>query len=232
MSSASSKDPQYYKNEITEDDITNLKKIFDVIENDVHAPPFLEPVDYVSLDLPDYPKIITHPMDLGTLRENLKNGKYKTFKDFMKDFTLIWSNCRAYNIDGSDIVKSANSLEKKMKNLIDKKFKNNKSNKSKTESSKQKNEKEQSSLSLTEKTKLIDTIREQTNESLTQIVKIILKECPKGIEDIDSEKLQIKIDLLDKRTYDIIYQYLEKNNKENNSENNSDNNNQSKPSKK
>ena len=50
-------------------------------------------------------------------------------------------------------------------------------------------------------------------------MKIILKECPKGIEDIDNEKLQIKIDLLDYRTYDLINQYLEKNNG-NNSNNN------------
>ena len=43
-------------------------------------------------------------------------------------------------------------------------------------------------------------------------MKIILKECPKGIEDIDNEKLQIKIDLLDYKTYELIVQYLEKNN--------------------
>ena len=223
MSSTSSKEPAYYKNEITEDDIPKLEKIFDNIEKDNHAYPFLEPVDYVGLNILDYPKIITHPMDLGTVRKNLIDGGYKTFQDLMSDLNLIWENCRTYNIPGSDIVKSANHCDKKMKTLIEKQFKNNKS---KVDSSKHKNE--NSALSLTEKTKLIDSIREQTNEGLTQIVKIILKECPKGIEDIDSEKLQIKIDLLDKRTYDIIYQYLDKNN----NENNSSNNNQSKSTKK
>ena len=66
---------------------------------------------------------------------------------------------------------------------------------------------------------MIESIREQPNEGLTQIVKIILKECPKGIEDIDNEKLQIKIDLLDNRTYELINQYLEKNNSGNTANN-------------
>ena len=128
-------------------------------------------------------------------------------QDFMSDINLIWQNCRKYNLPGSEIVKMANHCDKKFKQLVDKNFKNYKS---KGDSTKAKNE--NSGLTLAEKTKLIESIREQDNEGLTQIVKIILKECPIGIEDIDSEKLQIKIDLLDSKTYDLINQYLEKNN--------------------
>ena len=155
-------------------------------------------------------------MDLGTVKQNLLNGEYKIFQDFMSDISLIWRNCRTYNQPGSEIVKMANHCDKKMKSLIDKQFKNMKP---KGESSKNKNE--NSTLALSDKTKLIEKIREQTNEGLTQIVKIILKECPKSIEDIDNEKLQIKIDLLDYRTYELIIQYVEKNN-DGNDENNND----------
>ena len=153
-------------------------------------------------------------MDLGTVKKNLLNGEYKIFQDFMSDLNLIWKNCRTFNLPGSEIVKMANHCDKKMKSLIDKQFKNYKG---KGDTSKTKNE--NSSLTLSDKSKLIESIRGQSNEGLTQIVKIILKECPKGIEDIDNEKLQIKIDLLDYRTYDLINQYLEKNNG-NNSNNN------------
>ena len=59
MSSNSSK-PAFYKNEITEEDIEILKDIFEKIEKDKNAFSFLEPVDYVALNLPDYPKIIKH----------------------------------------------------------------------------------------------------------------------------------------------------------------------------
>ena len=211
MSSTTSKEPAYYKNEINEEEIKKLEKIFDTMEKDSQAYEFLAPVDYIALNILDYPKIITHPMDLGTVKKNLLNGEYKIFQDFMSDINLIWRNCRTYNLPGSDIVKMANHCDKKIKQLIDKQFKNYQN---KGGSSKNKNE--NSTLTLAEKTKLIESIREQPNEGLTQIVKIILKECPKGIEDIDSEKLQIKVDLLDKKTYDIINQYLEKNNSSSN----------------
>ena len=207
MSSATSKEPAYYKNEITDEEIKKLEKIFDTIERDNQAYEFLAPVDYVALNILNYPKIITHPMDLGTVKKNLLNGEYKIFQDFMSDLNLIWKNCRTFNLPGSEIVKMANHCDKKMKSLIDKQFKNYKG---KGDTSKTKNE--NSSLTLSDKSKLIESIRGQSNEGLTQIVKIILKECPKGIEDIDNEKLQIKIDLLDYRTYDLINQYLEKNN--------------------
>jgi hypothetical protein len=57
---------------------------------------------------------------------------------------------------------------------------------------------------MTEKMNLTDKIRILSNEGLTQVVKLIMKECPNGIEDIDSEKLQIKIDLIDHRTYELL----------------------------
>ena len=205
------KEPAYIKLEIGDEEIKILHKIFEILEGDPLAYDFLEPVDYVALNILDYPKIITHPMDLGTVKKNLHNNVYPTFKEFLDDINLIWTNCRTYNQSGSDIVKMANHCDKKIKQLIDKQFKNYQN---KIASNKNKNE--NASLTLAEKTKLVETVREISNEGLTQIVKIILKDCPKGIEDIDSEKLQIKVDLLDKKTYDSINQYLEKNNSSSN----------------
>ena len=181
-----------------------LEKIFETMENDPQAIDFLAPVDYVGLGILDYPTIITNPMDLGTVRKNLENGDYRLFQDFMSDINLIWKNCRTYNQPGSDIVKMANHCDKKIKQLIDKQFKNyqSKANNKKNENN---------NLSATQKIKLIENVREVSNDVLTQIIKIILKDCPKGIEDIDSEKLQIKVDLIDHKTYETINQVIEKN---------------------
>ena len=211
MSSATIKEPSYYKLEIGDEEKKKLEKIFETMEKDPQAVDFLYPVDYVALNILDYPKIITHPMDLGTVKKNLENGEYKLFQDFMSDINLIWKNCRTYNQPGSEIVKMANHCDKKIKQLIDKQFKNyqNKANNNK------KNE-NNINLSFAQKTKLIENIKELTNDILTQIVKIILRECPKGIEDIDTEKLQIKVDLLDSKTYEIINQIIEKNKLANN----------------
>ena len=196
---------EWYQNEIKTDGKEKLLKVLDALMKEKKAAPFLEPVDYVSMNLLDYPKIITQPMDLGTVKENLINDKYIVFNGIINDLNLIWKNCRTYNSDGSDIVKYANYCEKKLNQLIDKQFKDHKVLK---ESSKSKNE--NSLLNLSDKSKFIEIIRDLTNEELTEIIKIILKECPKGIEDIDNEKLQIKIDLLDYRTFDIIQNYIAK----------------------
>ena len=210
MSSATPKEPAYYKIEIGEEEKKKINKIFETMENDPQALDFLSPVDYVALGILDYPTIITQPMDLGTVKKKLENGEYKIFKDFMSDIILIWNNCKTYNQPGSEIVKMANHCEKKIKQLIDKQFKNyqNKNTNKKSESN---------GLTFAQKIKLIENIRELSNETLTQIIKIILKDCPKGIEDIDSEKMQIKVDLLDHKTYENINQIIEKN-KGNNSD--------------
>jgi hypothetical protein len=203
MSSATPKEPAYYKIEIGEEEKKRINKIFETMENDPQALDFLSPVDYVALGILDYPTIITQPMDLGTVKKKLENGEYKIFKDFMSDIILIWNNCKTYNQPGSEIVKMANHCEKKIKQLIDKQFKNyqNKNTNKKSESN---------GLTFAQKIKLIENIRELSNDTLTQIIKIILKDCPKGIEDIDSEKMQIKVDLLDHKTYDSINQIIEK----------------------
>jgi len=229
--SSSSKDPPYLKNPITKEDITKIQKVFSVLENDPQSYDFLEPVDYVALNILDYPTIIKHPMDLGTAKKNLLNNKYPTFHEFLNDIDLIWKNCRTYNMQGSDIVKMANHLEKVFKKQMEKQFKNysynnnnnsssnfNSGNKSNSKNNVNKDNNNNiggiSDLTMTEKMNLTEKIRILSNEGLTQVVKLIMKECPNGIEDIDSEKLQIKVDLIDHKTYDMLLELIEKENNE------------------
>ena len=210
--SSNSSVPAFYKREISHDEIKKLKEIFGKMEKDKKALGFLEPVDYKGLQLFDYPTIIKHPMDLGTCKKKLLNGEYKIFQELMDDLNLIWENCRTYNLPESDIVKCANDCEKKMRLLIDKQFKNLKP--------KVETIKKDDKLSTDDKQKLIDMVRQQSDECLTQIVKIILKTCPEGIEDIDNDKLQIKVDFLTYKEYELIKEYIEKINIENNAQNN------------
>ena len=88
MSSATSKEPAYYKNEITDEDIKKLEKIFDTIEKDPQSDAFLAPVDYIGLNILDYPQIITHPMDLGTVKKGRRaRGKFKVGNNGKNPFT-------------------------------------------------------------------------------------------------------------------------------------------------
>uniref|UniRef100_A0A3B3Y3X5 Bromo domain-containing protein n=2 Tax=Poecilia TaxID=8080 RepID=A0A3B3Y3X5_9TELE len=59
--------------------------------------PFYQPVDAVSLGLPDYHKIITSPMDLGTIKKRLENNYYWSSSECLQDFNTMFTNCYIYN---------------------------------------------------------------------------------------------------------------------------------------
>lgn len=68
----------------------NLKKHRDAV-------PFLHPVDYVKLNVPDYPKVIKHPIDLTTIDKKLNNAAYDTVEEFISDIRLVFKNCYKFN---------------------------------------------------------------------------------------------------------------------------------------
>ena len=74
--------------------------------------PFHEPVDAKKLEIPDYHKIIKHPMDFGTIKKRLDNDYYYSAKTCIKDFNTVFTNCYVYNKAGEDIVVMAQTLEK------------------------------------------------------------------------------------------------------------------------
>merc|ERR1719192_3120867 len=74
--------------------------------------PFHTPVDTVKLNLPDYHKIIKHPMDFGCIKKRLENDYYYSAKTCIKDFNTVFTNCYVYNKAGEDIVVMAQTLEK------------------------------------------------------------------------------------------------------------------------
>jgi len=74
--------------------------------------PFQTPVDANKLNIPDYHKIIKHPMDFGTIKKRLDNNYYWSPKECIKDFNTVFTNCYVYNKAGEDIVVMAQTLEK------------------------------------------------------------------------------------------------------------------------
>lgn len=74
--------------------------------------PFYQPVDAVALGLPDYHKIITSPMDMGTIKKRLENNYYWSASECLQDFNTMFNNCYIYNKPTDDIVLMALALEK------------------------------------------------------------------------------------------------------------------------
>eukprot|EP01121_Diplochlamys_sp_Union-15-3_P015395 TRINITY_DN5078_c0_g1_i2.p1 TRINITY_DN5078_c0_g1~~TRINITY_DN5078_c0_g1_i2.p1 ORF type:complete len:283 (+),score=71.43 TRINITY_DN5078_c0_g1_i2:49-849(+) len=98
--------------------LQEAKKLLAHIMQHKYGWPFNQPVDPVALEIPDYFSIITHPMDLGTIKSNLERGAYETVEDFAEDVRLVWSNALKYNQPGSDIV----IMAKELKSIFDKKW--------------------------------------------------------------------------------------------------------------
>ena len=56
---------------------------------------------------------------------------------------------------------------------------------------------------------MTERIRRLTHKGLAALVRLIQKECAQAIEDLDIEKLQIRVDLIDRKTFDQINQLID-----------------------
>jgi hypothetical protein len=77
---------------------TRLLALVKHLEHLPEAFEFLKPVDYKTLGLDDYPLIVKKPMDISSVKKKLKQNKYNSVNDALQDLSLIWENCRAYNV--------------------------------------------------------------------------------------------------------------------------------------
>lgn len=75
-----------------------------------YAWPFHMPVDAELLGLHDYHEIITHPMDLGTVKQKMDNREYRSANAFASDVRLIFTNCFTYNPPDHEVVAMARQL--------------------------------------------------------------------------------------------------------------------------
>ena len=108
---------------ISEEIKAKLLKILSTIIKLEESYEFLEPVDFVKYNIPDYPEIIKYPKDLGSIKEKLENNGYETIQEFLNDVQLVWDNCHTYNPPSNHVTKSAEICEKKFKKEFEKMFK-------------------------------------------------------------------------------------------------------------
>lgn len=72
-----------------------LHKILNQLVSKDQLEIFLEPVNVA--EVPDYSLVIKQPMDLGTMKEKLKDGFYTSLEEIESDFNLMIRNCLLYN---------------------------------------------------------------------------------------------------------------------------------------
>ena len=180
----------------------NLVKHLSQQSESIH---FLHPVDYKTLGLHDYPHIIKTPMDLSTVKSKIKQTLYISFDDFLGDMILIWDNCRTYNLAESFIVQQAEILEKSML-----KFCNQNNINLENVIKRPKIEEHPDTVPFQEKVDLSERLKALSARRLSLVVETIETECPKAITQLNDERIQLRIDALDKFTFarvkDIAFQ--------------------------
>ena len=67
------------------------------------AGPFLQPVDPIKMNLPDYNDVVKEPMDLGTIQRRIETQQVKTKEEFALLMRLVFSNACLYNKPESDV---------------------------------------------------------------------------------------------------------------------------------
>lgn len=82
--------------------------------------PFLQPVDPVALNIPNYFDIVKEPMDLGSIQTKLANNQYENGDEFEKDVRLVFKNCYLFNPEGNDV----HSMGQRLEQVFDKKWAN------------------------------------------------------------------------------------------------------------
>jgi bromodomain-containing factor 1 len=58
---------------------------------------FKDPVDHIALNIPTYPDLVKHPMDLSTMENKLKENRYNYVREFMADLDQMIENSELFN---------------------------------------------------------------------------------------------------------------------------------------
>lgn len=98
--------------------LNHMKKVISNLKKSNASAAFRLPVDYVTLNIPTYPTIVTNPMDLSMIDLKLKNNEYSSVRDFVVDFELIIGNCVLFNGKEHGVTQQAYKMQSSFNNQM------------------------------------------------------------------------------------------------------------------
>ena len=183
-----------------------MQECFDILkflQSRDDAQPFLEPVDWELYGLHDYPEVVTHPMDLGSIQSKLEEGRYKDPQAFASDVRLVWDNCLKYNMPNSDLYMTAQKLSTLFDKKFNAKFKPASSTSSSSPSSSKSSTKPSSNApeaSRADRLKLCQLVNQLSPEQLGVVVEMVQRECPEALNEEEEEEIEIEVNNIDGAT--------------------------------
>lgn len=94
------------------------RTIYPAVHKHKFAWPFHTPVDPVKLQLPDYFDVIKQPMDLSLIKKKIETMQYKSAKEIIADFDLMFNNCYTYNRPTEDVTIMAKRVQEFLHNKV------------------------------------------------------------------------------------------------------------------
>jgi bromodomain-containing factor 1 len=107
---ARSSNSKFSTSAMTTEQAAFLRFVLGNIKRTRHVSHFLNPVDYVALELPTYPDEIEHPMDIGTMNTKLYSNEYRSVQAFVDDLQLIVDNAKTFNGPTHNITHAAYAM--------------------------------------------------------------------------------------------------------------------------
>ena len=133
-------------------------------------------------------------MDLGTIRKKLVSSLYSNRKEFISDVNLVWSNCKAYNQENSEVYKSAEKLEKEFNKLIKSMGLSTRRRSQAMEVEKETQGLDKDQNNLVSELMLYKKIAQLDQVRLRELVQEVVRRCPACIKEIDHDEIKLKLD--------------------------------------
>ena len=180
---------------LSPEDSSRLESLLSALEEIDDSEPFREPVDYQGLGLQDYPLVVLKPMDLSTVRIKAGAGDYAQVSEALQDVQLVWDNCKTYNAAGSLIAKQADRMQRHTTRLC---------------TQLHLTRKDTIRLKFEEKAAFCDLVQQAPYEVVENCVQRVQEKCPAAAETLDQDRIQIRVDWLDRNTFAELFDLLSK----------------------
>lgn len=185
---------------LSRDESNRIQNLIKYLEDQPESLDFLQPLDYKALGLDDYPLIIKKPMDLSTVKKNLKNSKFNGIEDVFEDLMLIWDNCRTYNMSDSPVYHHADSMERHMIKYC------NMHGITVEVPAKRSREEPSSNDDYQQRLDFSEALKKLSPKKNAEIVEYIQKSCPNAISQLSDNRIQLKINALDADSFIAVVQ--------------------------
>jgi len=230
---AAFKKPQRMRrgNPMPDADWQACRNVLRQVQQNGQAYPFLQPVDWKALGIPDYAKIVKNPMDIGTIEKYLTSYLYSSPDEFADDMRLVFSNARRYNLEGSDIHQMSIDLEayfeSRWADMLKTRGTKRTGDALQEDASGEAQQAEpaavdhdpaqmvsettnvQSEVADNERRDLGTKINLLNGEHLGQLVDLVKDECPRSYQLLSEDECEINIDSLSREDFDRITVFVD-----------------------